>query len=149
MEQQLPTELLSFMQQAGELAYHRGQSLYLVGGVVRDLLRGAASFDLDLVVTGNALELAGELVKRHGGEITTHPRFHTAKLKWAQWSVDLVTARSETYVKPGALPSVKPDTIGKDLFRRDFTINTMAINLSPGHYGELIDPFGGRDDLEH
>ncbi|GAG38635.1 unnamed protein product, partial [marine sediment metagenome] len=72
-----------------------------------------------------------------------------AKLRWNKWSIDLATARSETYIKPGALPSVEPGPIDSDLFRRDFTINTMAIYLNPSHYGELIDRHGGRDDLEH
>ncbi|GAI02275.1 unnamed protein product, partial [marine sediment metagenome] len=83
------------------------------------------------------------------GKIITHPRFNTAKLQWRKWSVDLATARSETYAKPGALPSVKPGSLENDLSRRDFTINTMAVHLGPSHYGELIDLYGGIYDLEH
>jgi len=149
IEKQLPAELVSFMQVAGEVAQSRGQSLYLVGGVVRDLLLGRTNFDLDLVVEGNAIELARQLTEIKQGKITTHPRFGTAKLQWNKWSVDLATARSETYVKPGALPKVKPDSLSSDLFRRDFTINTMAIHLNPARYGELLDLHGGRDDLKH
>ncbi len=149
IEKQLPAELVNFMQVAGEVAQSRGQSLYLVGGVVRDLLLGRANFDLDLVVEGNAIELAQQLIEIKQGKITTHPRFGTAKLQWNKWSVDLATARSETYVKPGALPRVKPSSLNSDLFRRDFTINTMAIHLNPGQYGELIDPHEGIADLEH
>ena len=150
IEKQLPAELVSFMQVAGEVAASQGQSLYLVGGVVRDLLLGRTNLDLDLVVEGNAIDLAQQLIiKIKQGKIITHPRFNTAKLQWNKWSVDLTTARSETYAKPGALPSVKPGSIDKDLFRRDFTINTMAIKLNPSHYGELIDLYGGKDDLEH
>ncbi len=150
IEKQLPAELVNFMQVAGEVAASQGQSLYLVGGVVRDLLLGRTNLDLDLVVEGNAIDLAQQLIIRiNQGKIITHPRFGTAKLQWNKWSVDLATARSETYAKPGALPGVKPGSIDKDLFRRDFTINTMAIKLNPSHYGELIDLYGGREDLEH
>ena len=149
IEKQLPAELVRFMQAAGEIAYRQGQSLYLVGGVVRDLLLGRTNLDLDLVVEGDAINLAHRLTQDYPGKITTHPRFNTAKLQWDKWSVDLATARSETYAKPGALPSVKPGSLENDLSRRDFTINTMAIRLDPGHYGELIDLYGGIHDLEH
>ncbi|HEX73995.1 MAG TPA: CCA tRNA nucleotidyltransferase [Dehalococcoidia bacterium] len=149
IEKQLPTELVSFMRVAGEVAASQGQSLYLVGGVVRDLLLGRTNLDLDLVVEGNAINLAQQLAQINQGKITTHPRFNTAKLQWNKWSVDFATARSETYDKPGALPRVKHGSLARDLFRRDFTINTMAIELVPSRYGELIDRYGGRNDLEH
>ncbi|MBA7469551.1 A-adding tRNA nucleotidyltransferase [subsurface metagenome] len=149
IEKQLPVELVAFIQRAGETAASQRQRLYLVGGVVRDLLLGQTNFDLDLVVEGNAIELAQHLAKINRRKITIHPRFNTAKLQWDKWSVDLATARSETYAKPGALPTVTPGSINNDLFRRDFTINAMAIELNPSHYGELIDRHGGRDDLEH
>ena len=149
IKKQLPSELVNFMQAAGEMAYSQGQSLYLVGGVVRDLLLGQTNLDLDLVVEGDAINLAQQLIQISQGKITTHPRFGTAKLRWNKWSIDLATARSETYIKPGALPTVEPGLIDSDLFRRDFTINTMAIYLNPSHYGELIDRHGGIDDLEH
>ncbi len=145
---QLPVELVTFIQRAGKIAASQEQGLYLVGGVVRDLLLGQTNLDLDLVVEGNAIELAQHLAEINHGKITTHPHFNTAKLQWNKWSVDLATARSETYAKPGALPSVKPSSINNDLFRRDFTINAMAIALNPNHYGELIDLYRGRDDLE-
>ncbi len=149
MEKQLPAELVNFMQTAGEVAQSQGQSLYLVGGVVRDLLLGRTNLDLDLVVEGDAINLAHQLISITRGKIVTHPRFGTAKLQWDEWSVDLATARSETYAKPGALPTVKPGSTRDDLFRRDFTINTMAIELNPDRYGELLDLYGGRNDLEH
>ncbi len=148
IERQLPVELVTFIQRAGEIAASQGQRLYLVGGVVRDLLLGQTNLDLDLVVEGNAIELAQQLVEINHGKITTHPRFNTAKLQWDKWSVDLTTARSETYAKPGALPTVTPGSISNDLFRRDFTINAMAIELNPSRYGELIDLYRGREDLK-
>ena len=149
IERQLPAEVVRFMQVAGETASKQEYNLYLVGGVVRDLLLGRNNFDLDLVVEGDAISLAQQLAQVYTGKITTHPRFNTAKLQWDKWSVDLTTARSETYAKPGALPSVKPGTLKSDLFRRDFTINAMAIHLTPHRYGELIDLYGGMSDLEH
>ncbi len=149
IEKQLPAELVNFMQVAGKLAAAQGQNLYLVGGVVRDLLLGQSNFDLDLVLEGDAISLAQQLNQIKPGKVTTHPRFKTAKLKWDDWSVDLTTARSETYARPGALPTVKPGTLTSDLFRRDFTINAMAVCLNPSRYGELVDRYGGREDLEH
>ena len=148
IEKQLPPELVNFMWLAGEVALGRGEKLYLVGGVVRDLLLGQPNLDLDLVVEGNAVELALQIKEANGGEITTHLRFGTAKLRWDKWSADFASARSETYDKPGALPRVTPSSIDNDLSRRDFTINAMAIRLNPGDYGKLVDPCGGRSDLK-
>ncbi len=149
IEKHLPAKLIDFMGAAGKTAASRGQNIYLVGGVVRDLLLGKPNLDLDLVVEGDAIELAKQLAETMQAKITTYPRFNTAKLKWGKWSVDLTTARSETYTKPGALPTVKPSSIEHDLSRRDFTINAMAVHLSPSRYGELIDTHGSRNDLEY
>jgi tRNA nucleotidyltransferase (CCA-adding enzyme) len=147
IKNQLPEELVEFLRLAGELAQKRGQKLYLVGGVVRDLLLGRENFDLDLVVEGNAISLAGELADEKQGRLTAHHRFGTAKLTWDGWSIDIATARSETYPRACALPAVNPGTIGEDLIRRDFTINAMAVELNPGRYGELLDRYGGMADL--
>jgi len=148
IKNQLPDELVEFLRLAGELAQKKGQKLYLVGGVVRDLLLERENFDLDLVVEGDAIALAGELADEKRGKLTTHQRFGTAKLTWDGWSADLATARSETYPRACALPAVNPGTIEEDLMRRDFTINAMAVELNPGRYGELLDQYGGMADLE-
>ena len=148
IEEQLPAALVEFMQSAGLVAASQGQNLYLVGGVVRDLLLGRTNVDLDLVVEGDAISLAQRLATITQAKVTFHLRFQTAKIKWDSWSVDLATARSETYSRPGALPRVEPGLLDTDLFRRDFTINTMAIELVPTRWGELIDLYDGRDDLE-
>ncbi len=148
IERQLPEELVKFLRLAGEAAQSSGQKLHLVGGSVRDLLLGRPNLDLDLVLEGDAIILARRLAGIGGGTITAHPRFGTASLRWNNWSVDLATARLETYEKPGALPSVKPGSIRDDLFRRDFTINALAVELSFGHYGRLFDIYGGREDLQ-
>jgi tRNA nucleotidyltransferase (CCA-adding enzyme) len=149
IEEQLPPELVNFMWMTGEVANSRGEKLYLVGGAVRDLMLGQANLDLDLVVEGSAIELAQQLKDINKSKIITHPRFNTAKLPWRDWSIDLATARRETYERPGALPAVTPSSIDDDLSRRDFTINAMAICLNPGDYGRLVDPHGGRDDLQN
>ncbi len=148
IEKQLPAGLVEFMQEAGLVAAGRGQNLYLVGGVVRDLLLGRTNLDLDLVVEGDAINLAQRLADTTEAKVTIHPRFQTANLKRGRWSIDIATARSETYARPGALPTVKPGYLDTDLFRRDFTINAMAVKLVPSGWGELIDLYGGRDDLE-
>jgi tRNA nucleotidyltransferase (CCA-adding enzyme) len=148
MEKQLPAGLVEFMQTAGLVAASQGQKLYLVGGMVRDLLLERTNLDLDLVVDGDAIELAGRLVEILKGKLTVHLRFQTANIKWNKWSADLATARSETYSRPGALPTIEPGMLDTDLFRRDFTINTMAIELEPSRWGSLIDLYEGRDDLK-
>ncbi|GAJ18729.1 unnamed protein product, partial [marine sediment metagenome] len=148
IEAQLPQELLELVRAAGELAADKGQSLYLVGGAVRDLFLGRPNLDLDLVLEGDAPSLARELAKLRGGKVVAHPHFGTATISQGTISLDLVTARSETYAKSGALPAVKPGTIQDDLLRRDFTINAMAAHLDPVRFGELVDPYGGKGDLD-
>jgi tRNA nucleotidyltransferase (CCA-adding enzyme) len=149
IQKQLPPEMASLLHLAGDTANEQGQSLYLVGGVVRDLLLARSNFDLDLVTEGNAIDLAQKLALARPGKLTTHQHFGTAKIQWPERSVDLATARSETYARPGALPTVKPGSINDDLFRRDFTINAMAVHLGPDRYGELIDLYGGQEDLQY
>ena len=148
LERGLPPEFLSWLQLAGKVAAEQEQSLYLVGGAVRDLFLGRADLDLDLVVEGDAPELARRLAAREGGKVVVHPRFGSAKLQLENLSLDLITARAETYPRPSALPVVKPGSIWNDLHRRDFSINAMAIRLSPPDFGELVDPYQGRQDLE-
>ncbi len=124
-----------------------GVDLFLVGGTVRDVLLERASVDLDTVAVappeGFPSALAGEV----GGEVLGESQFGTSKLRVGDTVVDLATARRETYAHPGALPAVAPGAIDEDLARRDFSINAMAVPLSPGLRGELLDPFGGELDL--
>jgi tRNA nucleotidyltransferase (CCA-adding enzyme) len=117
--------------------------VYLVGGAVRDLLLGRGrSENLDLVVEGDALELAGRL----GAEVLEHERFGTATVRLGDLDVDIAGARTEAYAHPGALPDITPGAeIGADLARRDFTINAMAVLIEDP---VLIDPTGGQGDLD-
>ncbi|MBI4330026.1 MAG: CCA tRNA nucleotidyltransferase [Chloroflexi bacterium] len=149
LEERIAPRLMAVVRMAGDIAADRGQALYLVGGAVRDLLLGRVNIDLDLVVEGDAPALARSLAEKLDAKIISHDRFGASSLAYAGFHLDLVTARSETYEKPGALPVVRPGTIQEDLGRRDFTINAMALGLSPPRPGELSDPFGGRADLEH
>ncbi len=121
-----------------------GGDVYLVGGAVRDLLLGRGRADLDIVVVGDPERLAAEL----GAEtLAAHQRFATAKVWLDGHELDIAAARTETYARPGALPTVAPATeIEADLARRDFTINAMALPLADP--GRLVDPHGGRADLE-
>lgn len=130
------------------MAAAEGVSLYLVGGAVRDLLLGRPNLDFDLVMEGDAPQLARRLARASGEKVTIHRRFGTAKFQQGELSIDLVTARSESYPRPGALPEVQPGSIEDDLWRRDFSINAMAISITPNTYGQLVDPYGGRSDLE-
>ena len=139
--------------------------LYLVGGSVRDLLLGRLIHDFDLTVEGDAAELANSVLKHYAGKVVFHSRFGTATwtLDDATFKrlnvpllnssgfppfLDFISARSETYSQPGALPTIKRSSIDDDLRRRDFTINAMALRLDGMHYGQLYDPLGGQTDLE-
>jgi len=149
VEQYLPRQILELVTSISKEADQLGQKSYLVGGVVRDLLLGYHNFDLDLVIEGDAIGLAQQIAKTRTMKLVTHPRFGTAKLSCGDFTLDMATARGETYAKPGALPRVTPGILDDDLFRRDFSINAMAISLAPSNYGELIDPYHGKSDLEH
>ncbi len=145
-------------------------AVYIVGGIVRDLILERPSLDFDMVVEGDAIALAKALAKTYGGRIVAHGRFGTAKW-WTdaacarRWqsacstgaglnpadlpdSLDLISARTEFYDYPTALPTVERSSIKLDLHRRDFTINTMAIRLDGRHYGDLYDYWGGLNDLK-
>jgi tRNA nucleotidyltransferase (CCA-adding enzyme) len=150
----IPSEKQNLLSEIATQADDLGMPCYLVGGFVRDLLLGRPINDLDVVVEGDAIKLGKSLVEKYGGKLTLHHKFHTAVWDLPSSfisypsSLDLITARSETYSHPGALPTVKPSAIDDDLRRRDFTINAMAIRLDGVHFGELLDPLNGQDDLE-
>ena len=148
LEASLSAEHLTLLREASVVAQDLGLSLYLVGGAVRDLIIGHPLQDVDLVVEGDAALLAHTLVKALAGEVLAYSQFDTAKVNVLGQHVDVVTARYETYRRPGALPSVRPATIQDDLARRDFTINAMALRLKPRGSSELLDPLGGQRDIQ-
>jgi tRNA nucleotidyltransferase (CCA-adding enzyme) len=118
---------------------------YLVGGTVRDALLGLPAGDLDLAFDAEPETVWAEIAEL--GPLRRHERFGTATLELPEGKVDLARTRAEIYPSPGALPEVDPAPIEEDLRRRDFTVNAMALPLAAGE--ELIDPLGGREDLEH
>jgi len=120
---------------------------FLVGGAVRDLLRGAHAVDIDVAVGGSARSVARALAERLSGRAGEHERFGTATVQAGELSFDVAGTRSEAYERPGALPRVEPATLAEDLGRRDFTINAMAIGLTGDDLGHLYDAHGGLEDL--
>jgi len=124
------------------------EGIYLVGGSVRDVLLEAKGFDVDIAVEGDAIGLAKELGRLLRGRVRVHEKFGTAVVLYGDEArVDVVTTRTEFYDAPAALPSVEHAGIREDLFRRDFTVNAMAVSLKAEDFGRLVDPFGGRRDI--
>ncbi len=145
----LPKDLQKFVQPLVKKAQQAQWPVYLVGGCVRDLLMGHAPLDIDIVVE----ELAGPLAKAVKGaykaKLVTHPQFLTCTLQLPKGRhLDIATARRESYAEPAALPAVEAASLQEDLYRRDFSINAMAISLNLNDYGHVWDPFGGTQDLE-
>jgi tRNA nucleotidyltransferase (CCA-adding enzyme) len=127
----------------------RPEGVFVVGGTLRDILLGEENFDLDIAVEGDAIAFARELAGVLGGRVTPHAKFGTAVVLYGEADrVDVVTTRTEFYDAPGALPTVERAGLREDLYRRDFTINAMAVSLKAADFGRLVDPFGGRADLE-
>jgi len=144
----LPGEVQRVLRAVGEIAEKRGVRAYLVGGVVRDLLLGVANLDVDVVVEGDGIGLAKEVVARIGGRVRAHAKFGTAVVVLpGDFHLDIASARREFYDRPAALPEVESSSIREDLARRDFSINSMAVALDVPHRGELLDFFGGLRDL--
>jgi tRNA nucleotidyltransferase (CCA-adding enzyme) len=139
---------LQALEVATKLAESGGLPLYLVGGAVRDLLLETGQVDVDLVVEGDAIAIATLLAEKTNARLVTHPRFGTAVVRTKELRIDLASARAERYERPGVLPSVRRSTIDDDLARRDFTVNAMALRLTGPNAGTLLDPFGGRSDLQ-
>lgn len=149
MKERLPARAFGLLETAGQLADRLNVSAYVVGGIVRDLLLGLANLDLDLVIEGDGIAFARELAREVGGRVKVHERFGTAIVVLPDGlKLDVATARTEYYEYPTALPTVEHSSIKKDLYRRDFTINTLAIALNGRRFGELIDFYGGQRDLK-
>ena len=166
----LPEAKKTLLSLIAKHAYEHKTPIYIVGGFVRDLILNRPSIDFDIVVEGDAIEFTKSLVTVFGGKINTHKRFGTAKwhigeihdnllqnfsdfsgldLTQLPDTLDLISARTEFYDFPTALPQVERSSIKLDLHRRDFTINTLALRLDGNHYGELYDHWGGLEDLQN
>ncbi len=144
-------EMRATIERIAAVARAESVPVYLVGGFVRDLALGRANRDLDLVVEGDGPAFARSLGKALDAPVRVHEAFLTAVVRAPGGEIDVATARSEFYRAPAALPEVAGSALRQDLYRRDFTVNTLAIRLGPLSKNtppELIDPFGGRRDLE-
>lgn len=168
LEKALPPSRLALLKLLANFSGQGQPAIYIVGGFVRDLLLERPSLDFDIVVEGDALQFTQALAQQYGGRVTTHKRFSTAK--WQIKSIrqhlleklgvdngkpsdlpdalDFISARTEFYDHPTALPTVERSSIKLDLHRRDFTINTLALRLDGHHFGELYDYWGGLLDLK-
>ncbi|HEV8662330.1 MAG TPA: CBS domain-containing protein [Candidatus Methylomirabilis sp.] len=144
----LPPRLQEILKAAGGVADQAGARLYAVGGFVRDLLLGVENFDVDLVVEGDGIAFAEAFAAGMGGKVRSHRKFGTAVVSLPDGlKVDVASARTEYYEHPAALPTVEHSSIRMDLYRRDFTINALAVGLNAADYGRLLDFFGGSRDL--
>jgi tRNA nucleotidyltransferase (CCA-adding enzyme) len=149
LEERLPASIATRIKIVARVSREAGVPVYLVGGFVRDLLLERENRDLDLVVEGDGLDVAARLTQAVGGRMREHRAFLTAVVIDPEgFHLDVATARSEFYRAPAALPEVQMSALRQDLFRRDFTINTLAIRLGPDETPELIDYFGARNDLK-
>jgi tRNA nucleotidyltransferase (CCA-adding enzyme) len=147
LKDRFPAEIYNILKLSGEVAEENGFNAYLVGGTVRDLLRGERNLDIDIVIEGDGITFAKALGEKLSARVKTHERFNTAQVIKDKIKLDVATARTEYYESPAALPKVETSSIKKDLYRRDFTINTLAIKLNLRDFGLLIDFFGGQRDL--
>lgn len=149
MIENLSREIIILLRTIGEVAEQNGYSAFAVGGFVRDLLLRKHNLDLDIVVEGNGIKFAEKLAKKMQGQIRTHEKFNTAVVILPDgFKIDIATARLEYYEYPAAMPTVELSSIKLDLYRRDFTINAMAIHLGTETFGTLLDFFNCQNDIK-
>ena len=148
MIERIPHNILSVLQLAGRLAQESKLECYTVGGFVRDLILDVPSKDVDIMVIGDGLAFARLLATQlKVSEIVEYGDFGTALIPYGEFLIEVASARSETYESSSRKPKVVYTDLKGDLSRRDFTINAMALNLAPDNFGELIDAYGGIQDL--
>ncbi|MFB3040383.1 MAG: CCA tRNA nucleotidyltransferase [Candidatus Poribacteria bacterium] len=144
-DSKIPPQIRDLLQEIGKEAH---QPIYVVGGFVRDLLLRRENLDLDIVIEGDAIAFAQYLTDKWDGRLQSYRKFGTATVTRADgFKIDFVSARSETYERPAALPLVRWGTIEDDLHRRDFSMNALAMDLNPDRFGALVDCTDGLKDL--
>lgn len=149
IKERLSQNIIDLLRNIGQVASDLGFGVYVVGGFVRDLMLYRDNDDIDIVIEGNGIEFARTFAKLHEARINTYEKFGTAVIIFPNgFKIDVASARMEYYRAPAALPEVEMSSIKLDLYRRDFTINTLAIRLSPDHFGTLIDFFSAQRDLK-
>jgi tRNA nucleotidyltransferase (CCA-adding enzyme) len=146
---QLPQWVVTLLRDAGATAQKLDCKAFCVGGFVRDLLMRRDNLDIDIVIEGDGIRFAKELAKKLKAKVRTHERFKTAVITLPDGTkIDIATTRLEYYEKPGALPTIELSSLKLDLYRRDFTINTLAISLNPLSFGNLLDFFDAERDIK-
>lgn len=149
LNERIPKDVLEVLRRAGEIAEELSVEAYVVGGFVRDLLLARPNLDMDIVIEGDGIAFANRLVQEYGGRVKEHDKFRTAVAILPDGRrIDVATARLEYYEYPAALPTVQLSSIKMDLFRRDFTINALAVRLNPKSFGKLVDFFDAQRDLK-
>jgi tRNA nucleotidyltransferase (CCA-adding enzyme) len=149
MHERLSSDLIRLLRNVGEVAGSLGFGAYVVGGFVRDLFLYRGDEDIDIVIEGDGVAFAQKFARISGARIHTHEKFGTAVVIFPDgFKIDVASARMEYYKFPAALPVVEMSSIKLDLYRRDFTINTLAIQLNPDRFGQLVDFFNAQKDLK-
>lgn len=149
IRERLSDDVYSRLCEVGRTAVARNERAFIVGGFVRDLILKRHNLDVDVMVEGDGISIARILASKWHVEITVHQQFLTATLAFLDGShMDIATARRERYPKPATLPIVEPATATEDLWRRDFSINAIAVSIMPHTFGEILDPCGGIADIE-
>ena len=161
MKEQLPPKLLKLIKDIGTQGDRMGMNVFVVGGFIRDIILNKKNFDLDVVIEGDAIKFGRIFAEKIGAALVVHRKFGTCTLvkDWPRWlgpslnpdnkfKIDIATARKEVYERPAALPTVEFSSLRDDLYRRDFTINAMAVNVNKENFGLFVDFFGGIKDLE-
>jgi tRNA nucleotidyltransferase (CCA-adding enzyme) len=149
MRKQLSPRSIEVLHDLGRTADQLELPVYAVGGFVRDLLLGHPNMDVDVTVDGDGILFAETFCTGHGCRVKSHHKFGTAVIVYPDgYKIDVASTRLEYYVSPGALPTVERSSLKMDLYRRDFTVNTLAIRLNNGYFGQLIDYFGAYRDLQ-
>ena len=150
LKERLPANIMKLLINFGSMADELGYNVYLVGGLVRDILLRRENLDVDIVVAGDGIRFAQEFAEKYGARVRSHRKFGTAVLIFPDgYKVDVATARLEYYESPGAPPIVETSSLKLDLYRRDFTINTLAIKLNKKNFGTLIDYFAAQMDIKN
>lgn len=149
IRERLSGEMIELLKKIGRVGASLGFGVYVVGGFVRDLLLYRDNDDVDIVIEGNGILFARTFAEMENAHVNTYEKFGTAVIIFKNgFKIDVASARMEYYKSPAALPEVEMSSIKLDLYRRDFTINTLAIRLDPGHFGTLIDFFAAQRDLK-
>ncbi|MBW2709758.1 MAG: CBS domain-containing protein [Deltaproteobacteria bacterium] len=149
LKERLPKKVVALLEKLGDVADSLGYGIYLVGGLVRDIFLKFENLDVDVVIEGNGIKFAREFAKKHSARVRSHQKFGTAVLIFKDgFKVDVVTARIEYYKSPGAPPIVETSSLKLDLYRRDFTMNTLAVSLNKRSFGTLLDYFGAQKDIK-